>query len=279
MSNLGVMAAARPVTAYRNTRALGATARNHSLPVYHQLGSILRQQIKDGVHVPDRALPSELQLAGEYGVSRVSVRRALEMLEAEGLILRRHGVGTFVTSRHQEHGCRQPRLSGHSDCSLVPGIDVEAELVTYRSGVLPPTSVLKHLKLPENATVLKIVCVRRADSRCVMLAEHYAPEAVAGLLPRHVLDGRSVDSILEEAGTRPGRAEQIMTAVPADDVVAAALGIGVSTPLVRFKRTLFSDADRPLLHQIIHCHPDHYEFHMTLTRDNTAGRPSWRLEG
>jgi len=71
-------------------RRLGST-QTTSLPVYHQLYTILRQQIQDGIFDGTQPLPPEMALSKTYDVSRVTVRRALEMLEREALIVRRHG--------------------------------------------------------------------------------------------------------------------------------------------------------------------------------------------
>ncbi len=74
---------------------------NHRLnagpvPLYHQLKLLLQQDIAQGVYQPSGRLPSEPELIRKFGVSRITVRQALDELEAEGMVVRRHGKGTYV---------------------------------------------------------------------------------------------------------------------------------------------------------------------------------------
>src|SRR6266496_5274589 len=66
------------------------------IPLYHQLSQLLRTAIEQGTYHPGDRLPSEPELIREYGVSRITVRQALDELEAEGRVVRRHGKGTYV---------------------------------------------------------------------------------------------------------------------------------------------------------------------------------------
>ncbi len=93
------------------------------------------------------------------------------------------------------------------------------------------------------------------------------------------MDDRPVIRMLEEGGVRPYRAEQTLSAVPADDQVANWLGVAVSSPVIRLRRTILNDKNEPLEHYIGLYNPDHYEYHMMLTRDNSASQPQWRHIG
>ncbi len=73
-------------------------------PRHEQISTSLRDQIEDGEYAPDDQLPSESQLGSQFGVSRITVRRALHTLENEQLIYRRQGLGSFVRTRPKPHG-------------------------------------------------------------------------------------------------------------------------------------------------------------------------------
>ncbi|MEG1453407.1 UTRA domain-containing protein, partial [Brevundimonas sp.] len=103
--------------------------------------------------------------------------------------------------------------------------------------------------------------------------------SVSHLAAEHLLDDRPVIRMLEEGGVRPHRAEQTLSAVPADDQVANWLGLAVSSPVIRLRRTILNDKGEPLEHYIGLYNPDHYEYHMMLTRDNSASQPQWRHIG
>src|SRR5579863_1888906 len=72
------------------------------MPLYHQLKQIVRSEIERGMYKPGDRLPSEPELIQRYGVSRITVRQALTELENEGVVVRRHGKGTYVAEQHIE---------------------------------------------------------------------------------------------------------------------------------------------------------------------------------
>lgn len=260
-------------------RSLKSAGKSHSLPVYHQLSSILRQQIKDGAFSPDKAMPSEMQLSTDYDVSRVTVRRALELLETEGRIVRRHGVGTFVAPLARNAQEPAGRVSGLVENLISMGMDTSARLLEYTPAMMPPAQVSQALGLQPDDTVLKLVRLRTHRGATLSVSTVYLPHSVAHLVQEHMLDDRPVVRMLEEGGIRPYRAEQTMSAVPADDAVAGWLGIGISMPVIRLRRTIFNDQGHPIEHYIGLYNPDNYEYHMMLTRDNSSDRPQWRHIG
>src|SRR3954454_4112192 len=83
------------------------------VPLYHQLEQDLLERITAGEFAPGDALPTEEGICEQYGVSRITVRRALDALIGQGLIIRRRGVGSFVAERRE--GVRSVRLSGSLD--------------------------------------------------------------------------------------------------------------------------------------------------------------------
>jgi len=260
-------------------RSLKSAGPSRSLPVYHQLSSILRQQIKDGAFTPDKAMPSEMQLSSGYDVSRVTVRRALELLEAEGRIVRRHGVGTFVAPPARNVQAQAGRVSGLVENLISMGMDTTAQLIEYESDIVPPSPVAQALGLQADDTVLKMVRLRSHRGATLSVSTVYLPHSVSHLVQEHMLDDRPVVRMLEDGGIRPYRAEQTMTAVPADDAVAKWLGIGVSMPVIRLRRTIFNEQGQPVQHYVGLYNPDNYEYHLMLTRDNSSDRPQWRHIG
>lgn len=269
----------RSVHAPGARRSLKAAGLSHSLPVYHQLGSILRQQIKDGAYTPDKAMPSEMQLSADYDVSRVTVRRALELLEKEGRIVRRHGVGTFVSLPLNGAPQSSSRVSGLVENLISMGMDTTAKLLEYKAAMVPPAQVAQALGLQSEDTVLKMVRLRSHRGATLSVSTVYLPHSVSHLVQEHMLDDRPVVRMLEDGGIRPYRAEQTMSAVPADDTVAQWLGIGISMPVIRLRRTIFNDQGQPIQHYVGLYNPDNYEYHMMLTRDNSSERPQWRHIG
>lgn len=258
-------------------RRLGSDATT-SLPVYHQLYTILRQQIKDRLFDANKPLPPEMQLAASYDVSRVTVRRALEMLEREHLIVRKHGVGTFAAPDQpgEDSGAR---VSGLVENLITLGLETTAQLLGFDADSETPGVVAAALNLPVGARTIRIERLRFYKGKPLSLSKVYLPQALGQHIREADLDDRPVMRILEQRGVKAQRAEQTISAVPADDDAANKLSVSIGAPLIRLRRTVFDEAGAPFEHQQGLYNPDQYEYHMLLTRDNSSARPQWRHIG
>jgi GntR family transcriptional regulator len=250
-----------------------------SLPIYHQIYTVLRQQIKDGNFGPDGLLPAEKSLCETYGVSRVSVRKALELLESEGLVIRRRGVGTFASSGVETEAGGRTRIAGLVENLITLGLDTTAKLITFDRTAEVPNYVAVALNLAAGTGATSIERLRFYRQRPLSLTTVYLPPDVGALLSEGELDDRPVVRLLESRGIRPFRAEQTISAVSADRRVAEMLNTSVGAPLIRLRRTVYNDAGRPFEYQQGIYNPDEYEYHMLLTRDNSTSRPQWRHIG
>lgn len=257
-------------------RRLGST-QTTSLPVYHQLYTILRQQIQDGIFDGTQPLPPEMALSKTYDVSRVTVRRALEMLEREALIVRRHGVGTFACPPGGEGGSE--RLTGLVENLITLGLDTTAKLISFDLAAAAPAVAATALNLKPGSPAVRIERLRYYKSKPLSLTVLYLPPHMGDRIRESELDDRPVMRILEATGIKAMRAEQTISAVAADDRAADRLSVGVGAPLIRLRRTVFDDAGQPFEHQQGLYNPDQYEYHMLLTRDNSSSRPQWRHIG
>jgi GntR family transcriptional regulator len=231
-------------------RSLKADGGSSSLPIYHQLTTILRQQIKDSAFAPDLPLPSEMQLAEAYDVSRVTVRRALELLEREGWIRRKHGVGTFIAPREDPAEQEAGRVSGLVENLITLGLETTARLLSYQPSAPTPATVLQALNLPQDARTLRIERLRFYKNKPLSVTTVYLPESVAHLAPESAIDDRPIMRILEGGGVRALRAEQTISAIPADDEAAHKLNVAIGVPLLRLRRTVFDSEGQPFEHQI-----------------------------
>ncbi|MDB5365243.1 MAG: GntR family transcriptional regulator [Rhodospirillales bacterium] len=258
-------------------RRLGSKKTN-SLPVYHQLYVVLRQQIVDGAHAATAPLPTEMSLAETFNVSRVTVRRALDMLERESLVVRRQGVGTFPAT--QAAAAEAPaRISGLVENLITIGLETTAKLLVYDARASMPAFVAVALRLPPDQRCLRLERLRRHKKKPVSLTTVYVPPTFAKHVDRKSLDDRPVVQILEQAGIRAVSAEQSLGAIAADDHAAAALGVAIGSPLIRLRRVVFAKDGTPLLFQQSLYNPDRYEYYMRLSRDNSTARPQWRHLG
>lgn len=247
------------------------------MPAYRQLHVVLLQRIREGAFEPGEPLPSELQLARDYGLSRVTVRRTLELLEQEGLIRRRRGLGTYLADTPAP-GLDGP-ISGLLDNLITIGLDTKAETLATEWLERPPPRVAQALDLRDGERCLMTERLRWHGGEPFSHTLLWLPERVAAVLPLNAIGDHPVVTLLERAGVRPTSADQTLSAKLADDRTAAMLQTEIGAPIISLRRTVRDGEGTPILHQQSAYHPDRYEYHMLLTRDNTTARPQWRHTG
>jgi GntR family transcriptional regulator len=219
-----------------------------------------------------------MTLCETFGISRVSVRRALQMLEQEGLVNRRHGVGTFVES--VENGSDSTvRLGGLIDNLITLGLETTAELISFDGDTRLPPFAASSLKLGPDDRGVRIERLRLYRGRPLSLTEVYLPPYLSPLIRAADIDDRPIIRILEGAGLKAVSAEQTISAVVADDYVALKLQVAIGSPLLRLRKTVFNQSGAPFEYQQGLYSPDQYEYYMLLTRDTNSNRPQWRHIG
>jgi len=264
---------ASPSASRRGGRRQLGSGTATSLPAYHQLHLVLSQRIREGLYPPESRFPSEFDLAARYDVSRVTVRRALAMLEEEGLIVRRRGAGTSVAPRK---AAASGPIAGEVENLITIGMDTEARLVSHRTIRDAPPQAVAALAVEPGTPLVELVRQRLHEGEPFSLTAVYLRPAEATLLDPAHLGPLPVIAALEKAGLRSATAEQTISATLADDRSAALLDVPLGMALVRLRRTVLDAEGRPLLFQQSLYRPDRYEYHMLLTRENSAGQPRWR---
>jgi GntR family transcriptional regulator len=237
-----------------------------------QVYLVLRDRIFGGRLDNQDTLPAEQALAVEYGVSRVTVRRALAELEQEGLISRRRGAGTFVLT-----GGVKPIVADFSDVManlMAMGRETSVRLLAfgYRE---PPAAIAQALKLPAGAKTQFSVRVRLIDDQAFSHLTTHVPESIGVTYTEADLASRPLLSLLERSGVEIERATQQVTAVLASPEVAAALDVEVGSPLLGTTRTVFAADGRGVEHLSALYRPDRYALQMEMVRTEAAGVRRW----
>jgi len=182
---------------------------NSAQPLYQQLQRALREAIETKVLGPDDALPSERQLAADLGVSRITVRKAIDGLAEEGLLVRRQGSGNFVGARFEKNFAK---LTSFSEDMRSRGREPSSEWLKRTEGTVAPDEAMK-LGLSPGTLVYRFHRLRYADEQPMSL--EYAT-IVASCLPSLDAVGASLYDALEAAGNRPVRALQRLRALLLD---------------------------------------------------------------
>ena len=177
-----------------------------ALPLYQQLQRAIREAINTQVLAPDDALPAERQIAAELSVSRITVRKAIDGLVEEGLLVRRQGSGNFVCSRIEKNFAK---LTSFSEDMRARGRTPHSEWLKRSEGAVSPEEALT-LRLSPGAPVYRFHRLRFADDSPMCL--EYATVS-AEALPSLSAVGDSLYEALEAAGNRPVRALQRLRAL------------------------------------------------------------------
>ncbi|MFD0201981.1 MULTISPECIES: GntR family transcriptional regulator [Saccharothrix] len=178
------------------------------VPKYLAIYRVLADRIADGRYPPDAPLPAQRELVEEFDVSLMTVRQAIQALEADGLLETRHGVGTFARRPAFAYGLTG--LRSLSQDLVEQGIELETEVLDARL-VVPPADVGTRLGVAEGDRVLAVERLRRTHAVPLLLQTSYLPEELgigAEQLRRH-----SLYRLLEESGRPVRQASETIQAV------------------------------------------------------------------
>ena len=250
------------------------------LPKYHQVYLVLRERLDEGRFA--QGLPAEMQLVKEFGVARVTVRKALERLVSEGLIERVPGRGT-VPVAPRRGGTPDPaagapparaRLTGLLENIVSMGLRTTVRVVECEQ--LPaPDAVAQRLQLPEGAPVQKAVRVRATAAGPLSHITTFVPAELARGFGRRELQGKPILVLLEESGVRIGHATQTISARLADVPVARELKVEVGSALLAVTRLIHDQAGRPVQWLSGLYRPDRYHYEMQLSRVGSIDARVW----
>jgi GntR family transcriptional regulator len=244
------------------------------LPKYHQVYLVLREQLAEG-HFGAGRLPAELELVQQFGVARATVRKALERLQAEGLIDRRPGRGTVSRGAAVRPSVGQPsRLSGLLESIVHMGLRTQVSVLSC-DVVAAPSAVAAQLSIPAGGRVQKAVRVRSSHQGPVSHITTWVPAELAKRFGKRELARAPILLLLEGAGVRIGRAAQTISACPAPTEVAARLGVKRGSALLAVDRLVYDTNERPVQWLQGLYRPDRYQYQMQLSRVGGVAAKVW----
>ena len=214
-------------------------------PLYQQIKALMTRSLQVGEWLPGAAIPSEIELAGRFKVSQGTVRKAIDELAAENLLVRRQGKGTFVAT-HAEEKVQFRFLRLMPDAGE-PGGMARRFIDCRRQRA--PAALARALQLRPNDAAVQ---VRRLLSFCgtpVVLDDIWLPAALFKGLTAERLSGYRgpMYGLFEsEFGVRMIRAEEKIRAVSADAASAALLGLEPGAPLLSVERLSMTYGDKPV---------------------------------
>jgi GntR family transcriptional regulator len=216
-----------------------------------------------------QAIPPERQLCVELGVSRLTLRAAVDQLVQEGYLVRKHGSGTFVS---QPKIAQQLALTSFTEDMRRRGMAPSSRTLELSAGPAGPR-LARRLQVSPEEPVLRIRRLRLADGETMAIETlHVAQNLVPGLSPSD-LEGRSFYEILDERyGITIARGEQTIEPTVTNEEESADLGVPLHSPALLFERTTYTERGRVVEFVRSLYRGDRYRLVAELLPQRSAGR-------
>lgn len=222
-------------------------------PLYAQVRELLRERIRSGALRPGTALPNEFALARELGVSQGTVRKALDALAAEKLLVRSPGRGTFVREQTAADVLFRFFHIYDRDGEQVRPDSCDVKVARARA----TKAEAERLDLQKGDAVIRINRLRTREATPFMIENIVVPEELfAGLDSIRPLPNTLYDLFQRTYGVTVARTEERLRPVSADPPTADRLAVPSGTALLQIDRTTFALDDRPIEWRMSTCHMD-----------------------
>lgn len=223
---------------------MSALLSDSPISYYQQLYTILRDELNHGKWKSGERMPSEAELIAAYGVSRITVRQAFDLLVNDGLVYRRRGSGTFVASRPIELGLN--RIISFTEDMDQRGLHPETRLIAAHTE--PATADIAHkLDIEPGAELAVLERLRLADGMPMSVERAYLVHRFCpGVLGGDYVHTSLQKALLEQYGIRLARAVQSIWSIAADQALADTLSVAAGAPLFYIERISFRQAGIPV---------------------------------
>ncbi|WP_057491422.1 GntR family transcriptional regulator [Streptococcus orisasini] len=216
---------------------------NSQVPLYIQIKSSLKDKIKNNTYLVGQKIPTEIELEELYGVSRVTVRKAINELVSEGYLIKKQGKGTFVN--HKRVSRKLSYVMAFSQSCLKNGLQPSSEVLEKRI-MLPTPEIAEKLQIDLDDEVLYIQRKRFADGIPIFLENNYFSLKDFSFLMEENLEG-SLYNILEKRGIKAENSDaKTLEIVLADDKLATLMSLPVGTAFFYLNVRISDQNNKPI---------------------------------
>lgn len=202
-------------------------------PKYQVIEADLRRRIRTGVYPEDALIPKELELAAEYGVSRPTVRQAIQNLVNAGLLEKKRHYGTIVRKRKIPQEFTHV-IESYNQEMRAKGLQPQTKVLSFTTEAATPR-VAEQLQLAAGAKVYKLTRLRFAASNPIVLVTTYLPEALLPELATVDFATKSLYPELDRLGYGVTHVHRKLEVLAADETVGALLQVATGAPLFYFQ--------------------------------------------
>ena len=212
-------------------------------PLYVQLMEELETSIRNGVYKPGDKIMTEAEMAKEYGVSLITVRKAVGSLMEKGLVVRKQGKGTFVTKPKYSRNIK--KLQSFTEMCEQMGVNPGAQVLENRL-IMADKKVADRLGIEPGSNVVYISRLRLADGEPVQVEKSYFPLKYAFLLEEDLNNGSMFECLKEKAGAKVASSEKMIELCRATAEEAALMDVKKGDYLLFVKSTAYDENGEPM---------------------------------
>ncbi|EOL8989111.1 GntR family transcriptional regulator [Cronobacter dublinensis] len=231
--------------------------------IYKSIADRLRLRLNSSDFSVGSPLPGEIALAREFGVARMTIRKAIDLLVAWGLVIRRHGSGTYVARKDVHH--ETTSLTGLVEVLRQQGKEVQSKVLLFEVMPAPP-AIASQLRIQINERIYFSRRVRYVEGKPLMLEDSYMPVKLFRTLSLAHLEGSKFDYIEKECGITISGNYESLTPVLADKQMAALMNLQEQTPLLRITSLSYSDNGEFLNYSVMFRNTSDYQVDYHLHR-------------
>ena len=238
---------------------MGLLSEDITKPFYLWIEKLIKRQIVDDIYRPGDKIPSERDLSDQLGISRTTIRRAIEDLIAQGVLERRSSSGTFVRARpfiERHIGIERPL--GFSEGLQKVGLHAESILLHFSVQTINK-KIAQKLRINEFEEVVLIRRLRVISNQPICIETIYLPKVfVPGLVAENLVNrNASLYDILERRySIKPKNSIENVRVSYATEDEAKLLGINEMDPVLLMRGVTFDEADQPFEYFVSVNHPD-----------------------
>ena len=232
---------------------------NSPVPLYFQLENMIREEIEDGKYNPGDKIPSERELSEIVGLSRMTIRKAINNLVEKGILKRKRGQGTFVSEEKLDSF---PELIGFNEHIEMKGMTPSSKVIEHKI-IEVNAEIAEKLKIDVGDKVILTSRLRLADGNPIGFEKSYVPYYICPKLIDLDLSEESIYRTLTNEGYKPTKGNQEIEAILADEYIADLLGGEIDQAILKNTRITYS-GETPVEFSYNFYRGDKYSIHTTI---------------
>lgn len=227
-------------------------------PIYIRIHNSIKESIEEGKWKVGERIPAERELAEKFGVSRMTLRQAVQTLVDEGILERRVGAGTFVAREKVQE--KMSGITSFTEIMKTQGKQPSSKTVSYQV-TMPSLSECEHLKLKADTTILRMERIRYADEVPICFEITTLPYDLVKNYQRSQIT-KSLYQTLAHHGLHVGHAQQIVSASSASEKIADYLKIKRGAPILKLRQITQLSNGRPFEYVQTQYAGERFEFYL-----------------